>query len=297
LSGATRSVLGRGLSLVKFSHSVFALPFALASAWVAAGGLPPLEKLLWIVLAAVAARTAAMAFNRLVDRRIDAANPRTQQRELVTGALSPGFARALVLGASLVFVAAAGALGPWCLALSPLVLAVLLGYSYAKRFWSGAHLWLGTALALAPLGAWLAVRGDFSGPLGAPISLAGAVALWVAGFDLIYACQDADFDARGGLHSVPGRYGVAMALLLARVCHALALLLLGFFALAAGLSPWFLAVLLAIAGLLIAQHRLVSPGDLSRVDLAFFTLNGWVAVGFFVGVALDLALQAPGGPA
>lgn len=295
MNGAPGSALARGLSLVRFSHSIFALPFALASAWVAAGGLPPAATLGWIVLAAVAARTAAMAFNRLVDRRIDAQNPRTQQRELVTGALSPGFARALVIAASAVFVAAAAALGPWCLWLSPAVLAVLLGYSYAKRFWSGAHLWLGLALALAPLGAWLAVRGDFSGPLYAPLSLAVAVALWVAGFDLIYACQDAEFDARSGLHSVPGRYGVAMALKLARLSHACALLALAAFAVFAGLSPWFALVLLAIAGLLFAQHRLVSPGDLSRVDLAFFTLNGWVALGFFVGVVIDLALHPLGG--
>jgi 4-hydroxybenzoate polyprenyltransferase len=285
--------LGKGLRLVKFSHSLFALPFALASAWVAAGGLPPLRVLAWVVVAMVAARTAAMAFNRLVDRRIDALNPRTAGRELVTGAMGVGSVRLLIALSSAIFLWAAWQLGPWCLVLAPLVLLFLLGYSYSKRFWSGAHLWLGLSLGLAPLGAWLALRGDFSGPLAAPLLLALAVTLWVAGFDLLYACQDADFDARQGLHSVPGRFGIPRALGLARWAHVASLAALIGFAFAAGLSPWIALTLLLVAALLVSQHRLVSPTDLSRLDLAFFTLNGWISMVLFLGVAIDLALFPP----
>jgi 4-hydroxybenzoate polyprenyltransferase len=243
----------------------------------------------------VAARTAAMAFNRLVDRHIDAQNPRTMGRELVTGALSTRAVRVLIAVSSLVFFAAAYALGPWCFYLSPVVLAFLLGYSYTKRFWSGAHLWLGVCLGLAPLGAWLAVRGDFDGSLLPPLCLALGVTLWVAGFDLLYACQDAAFDARQGLHSVPGRWGIPAALGLARLSHVAAFLALGGFAWSAGLSPWFGLCLALVGALLIYQHRLVRPTDLSRLDLAFFTLNGWISMLIFLGVALDLSLFDAGG--
>jgi len=284
------TALRKLLSLVKFSHSIFALPFALQGAWLASDGLPEPGRLGWIVVCAVAARTAAMAFNRLVDRRLDGANPRTRGREIPSGAVSPGTAGALVLGASLVFLGGAWALGPACLALAPLVLAVLLGYSTFKRFSALGHFVLGLALALAPLGAWLAVRGDFEGDLAPVLLLAAGVGVWVAGFDLIYACQDAEHDARVGLHSIPARLGVGRALVLARVLHLLALG--AFFAEGwwggLGTAYW---IALALAAVLLAwEHSIVAPDDLSRVDLAFFTLNGWVGVGLFLGVAIDRGL-------
>ncbi|MEO0652165.1 MAG: UbiA-like polyprenyltransferase [Planctomycetota bacterium] len=281
---AVRNTLG----LVAFSHSVFALPFALTSAWVAAGGLPDPRTLALIVLCAVAARTAAMAFNRLVDRDLDGANPRTANRELPRGALSVGSVRALVVGASAVFIAGAVALNPLAGGLSPVVLAVVLGYSYTKRFTSLAHLVLGLALGLAPLGAWIAVRGDFAGDLWIPLLLASAVLTWVAGFDLIYACQDARFDSERGLHSIPARFGVARALGLSSLLHLATVALLAGFAWRAGLGPGYALTLGLASVLLLWQHRIVSPNDLSRVDRAFFTLNGWVGVVLFAGVLADL---------
>jgi 4-hydroxybenzoate polyprenyltransferase len=195
------------LRLVAFEHSVFALPFALQGAWLAARGVPALRTLVLVVVCAVAARTAAMAFNRLVDARIDAANPRTAGRELPAGHLSPAGVGALVAASSAVFVAAAFALNPLCGRLSFAVLAVLLGYSLTKRVTSLAHLVLGASLGLAPLGAWLAVQGDLQGDLAVPLLLAAAVLFWVAGFDLIYSTQDEAFDRRAGLHSNPARHG------------------------------------------------------------------------------------------
>jgi len=276
-------------SLVKFGHSVFALPFALASAWLAAGGRPEWRVLALVVLCAVAARTMAMAFNRWLDRDVDAENPRTRGRELPSGVLAPGAVLALVVLAALVFLAGAWALNPLCLALAPVVLLVLLGYSAMKRVSAAAHLVLGLALALAPLGAWVAVRGNLAGDLAPPLLLALAVLTWVAGFDLIYACQDEAFDRARGLHSIPARLGVARALHLSSALHVVTMLTLLLFARAAGLGWVFALVLGVVAVLLVWQHRLVSPRDLSRVDVAFFTLNGWVSIGLFLGTALDLA--------
>ncbi len=288
--------LGRYLSLVKFSHSIFALPFALMGAWLAAGGPPAPRVLVLVVLAAVAARTAAMGFNRLVDRHIDAANPRTEQREIPAGVVTPAGATALVAVSSIAFAAVAFALNPLCGWLSPVVLAVLLGYSYAKRFTSLVHLWLGLALGLAPPGAWLAVTGTFDGDLAQPLLLAGAVLTWVAGFDVIYSCQDAEFDAARGLHSIPAKLGRAGALWLSSALHVLTVALLATLAWRADLSWIFLAALVVAALLLVWEHSIVSPDDLSRVDMAFFTLNGYVGVGLFLGTALDLWLLAPGAP-
>ena len=282
------------LRLVKFSHSVFALPFALAGAWLAAGGMPRLATLGWIVLCAVAARTAAMAFNRLVDRDVDAVNPRTAGRELPRGALRPGLVAALVLAAAAVFVLGAFALGRVPGLLSFPVLAVLLGYSYVKRFSALAHFVLGLALALGPLGAWVAVRGGVEGPLAPVLWLALAVWTWVAGFDLIYACQDAEFDRAEGLHSVPARVGVARALVLSRVLHVVTAAALVGVGVTAGLGLAYFAAVALVVGLLVYEQSLVRADDLSRVDLAFFTVNGWVSVALFVGVALDLALRASG---
>ena len=279
-------------ALVKFGHSLFALPFALASAWLAARGVPEPRVLVLVVVCAVAARTAAMGFNRWLDRRIDAANPRTRARELPSGVLSPGAVLVLVALAALVFLAAARSLNPLCGKLAPAVLAVLFLYSATKRFTAAAHFVLGLGLALAPLGAWVAVRGDLAGDLAAPLALALAVLTWVAGFDLIYACQDEAFDRAHGLHSIPARLGIARALRLSSALHLCTFLALLFFAARAGLGWVFGVALCVTAVLLVWQHALVSPRDLSRADVAFFTLNGWVSVGLFLGIVVDLQLGA-----
>jgi 4-hydroxybenzoate polyprenyltransferase len=286
------------LSLVKFSHSVFALPFALCGAWLAAGGIPPARTLLLVVLCAVAARTAAMAFNRLVDRRIDARNPRTSARELPAGRESAATALLLVVLASAAFVAAAFALNRLAGTLAVPVLLVLLAYSYVKRVSSGAHFVLGLALALAPLGAWVAVRGGTGGDFGtglAPVLwLAGSVFAWVSGFDLIYACQDVEFDRAERLHSIPARLGIAGALRLSSLLHVLTVAGLVLVGVTAQLSfIWWGAVVLA-AALLVWEHSLVSKDDLSRVDAAFFTVNGWVSVLVFAGLALDRGVLGGG---
>lgn len=282
--------LGAYLSLVRFSHSVFALPFALSGAWLAAGGRPPLARLAWIVACAVCARTAAMAFNRLVDREIDAENPRTRGRELPSGRISTSGAGALVAIASAGFVACAFQLNALCGWLALPVLAVLFAYSYFKRFSVAAHAVLGLSLGLAPLGAWLAVRGSFDGLLAPVLWLAGAVVTWVAGFDLIYACQDAEFDARRRLYSFPGRYGIRASLGLSRALHVATVACLALVGLTAGLD-WIYAASVALVALLLWwEHRLVSPDDLSRVNMAFFTVNGWVGIGLFAGLALDRAV-------
>jgi 4-hydroxybenzoate polyprenyltransferase len=279
-------------SLVRFSHSLFALPFALASAWLAARGRPAARVLVLVIVCAVAARTAAMAFNRWLDRGLDAENPRTSGRELPRGVLTPRAALALTATAALVFLAGAWALNPLCARLAPAVLAVLFVYSATKRFSAGSHFVLGLALALAPLGAWVAVRGNLQGDLAPPLLLALAVLTWVAGFDLIYACQDEAFDRARGLHSIPARFGTAQALRLSSLLHVVTLVALALLAWRARLGLAFDLALLATGVLLVWQHRLVSPADLSRVDLAFFTLNGWVSVGLFLGTVLDLGLGA-----
>ncbi|MBL8899204.1 MAG: UbiA family prenyltransferase [Planctomycetes bacterium] len=277
--------------MIKLSHTVFALPFALCSAWLAAGGVPAPRVLGLVVICAVAARSAAMGFNRYVDRDIDARNPRTASRALPAGLLSPRFVLGFIACCSAVFLGAAALLGPICLALAPLVLAVLFGYSYAKRFTAAAHLVLGFALALAPLGAWVAVRGEIAGDLTAPLLLGALVMLWVAGFDVIYACQDAGFDRAAGLHAVPARFGVAKALWIARLLHVGAGAVVLVLAVTSGLGWFQLLGSAAFLGLLALQHTLVRASDLSRVDVAFFTLNGWASVIYFGATALDLALR------
>jgi 4-hydroxybenzoate polyprenyltransferase len=275
------------LSLVRFSHSIFALPFALQGAWLARGGRPEMRVLALVVACAVAARTSAMAFNRLADRRIDAQNPRTRERELPAGRVSVAAVASLTVISGAAFVAGAFALNTLAGVLSLPVLAVLYAYSFVKRFSALAHLFLGFALGLAPLGAWIAVRGDFEGDLAPVLWLAAAVMGWVAGFDLIYACQDRDFDRASGLHSIPARFGIAFALRLSTVLHAVTLACLAMVAVSAHLSlVYWIAI--AITALLLAwEHRLVSPDDLSRVDVAFFTANGWVGIGLFVGLVID----------
>jgi 4-hydroxybenzoate polyprenyltransferase len=239
----------------------------------------PWRTLLWIVVAMVGARSAAMGFNRLADQAIDARNPRTAGRELPRGVLSRASVWVFVLVSAAALVAAAAMLNPLCLALSPVALAVVFGYSYTKRFTSLSHLALGLALGIAPVGAWLAVRGRFE---LTPIVLGVAVLAWVAGFDTIYACQDAEFDRRVGLHSLPARLGIGPALRTARVFHAIAAVhLLALYALEP-LHPLYLAGVACVAGGLLYEHSLVKPLDLSRVDAAFFLVNGWISVGYLV---------------
>jgi len=274
--------------LIRFPHTVFALPFALIAALAAAGGVPPPATLGWIVLAMVGARTAAMAFNRIADARLDAANPRTAGRPLPTGRVTPALAWALVVTGSAALLVAAWRLNPLCLALSPLALAWVLGYSYAKRFTALSHLWLGLGLGIAPAGAWIAVRGSLAGP---PLVLAAAVAAWVAGFDTLYSLQDEAFDRASGLHSLPARLGVRRALVAARALHGAALV--GFVAFAALVGAgWGLWLGVAAAGaLLVWQHTLVAPGQLERLDTAFFTANGVLSVGIFVLYAAEVLLR------
>lgn len=279
------------LEMIKFSHSLFALPFALCAAWLAEGGSPPLGKLVGIVGAMVAARSAAMGFNRWADRELDAANPRTRDRALPAGKVSPSAALLFVAANGLLFLAFSWYLGPRCLALAPAVLAVLLLYSYTKRWTAASHGVLGLCLALSPLGAWLAVRGDWGGDLRLPFLLSATVLLWVWGFDLIYACQDADFDRRAGLRSFPARHGVEAALWLSAGLHLGVVGLLAFLGLLASLGSAYWAGFAAVAALLVAEHALVRPADLSRVDPAFFSLNSWVSVGLFGATVLDLSLR------
>ena len=265
--------------MIKFSHSVFALPFALSSAALALDGPVPWTKLGWILLAMLGARSAAMGFNRLADQEIDARNPRTASRELPAGRLGRGEVWGFVLLAAAALVFAAAMLNPLCLALTPVALGIVFGYSYTKRFTALSHLALGFGLAIAPVGAWLALRGSFAVP---PLVLAGAVVLWVAGFDIIYACQDVGFDRSAGLHSLPVRLGTAGALAVARALHVGALALLASLYWVAPLHPIYLLGVLLVALLLGYEHSLVHADDLSRVDAAFFTANAWVSVGYFV---------------
>jgi len=276
------------LEMIKWEHSVFALPFALTGAVLAANGWPPPRVLAWIVVCMVSARSAAMAFNRLVDARLDAANPRTARRALPAGELSAGFVRAFVLVSAVVFVFAAWRLNRLTLELAPVALAVVLGYSYMKRITRWSHLVLGLALGIAPAAAWIAVRGSF-----APRSalLTAIVILWVGGFDVLYACQDFDHDRAVGLFSIPAAFGLEGAFWTARLMHlgmlALTLVLLHVFA----LGHIALAGMIVVALLLVYEHSIISPRDLSRMNAAFFTLNGIISVVFFVSIAADVLLR------
>jgi 4-hydroxybenzoate polyprenyltransferase len=276
------------LEMIKWEHSIFALPFALCGAMLAAGGFPSLHQLLWIIVAMVAARSAAMAFNRWVDAAIDAANPRTNTRALPAGHLSPAFVVTFVLVSSAVFVLAASRLNRLALLLSPVALLVLLLYSYTKRVTRWSHLVLGFALGIAPAAAWIAVRGTLDSRI---LLLTAAVTFWVAGFDVLYACQDYDFDRQAGLHSIPRYLGIPGALWVARGFH---LLMVGF--LVALLVVFGLGMLAAggvalVILLLLYEHSLVKANDLSKLNAAFFTMNGVISVVFFVFVAADLLLR------
>lgn len=274
--------------MIRFSHSIFALPFALASMTLAFEGRAfDLLRLLWVLVAMVGARSAAMGFNRLVDHDTDARNPRTSGRELPRGALTRGQVWAFVVASAGALVLAAAMLNPLCLVLSPLALLIVFGYSYTKRFTELSHLVLGLALGVAPVGAWIAVRGRFD---VLPILLGLAVLGWVAGFDIIYACQDLDFDRREGLRSIPARLGMARALWVARGLHVLAVAFLAAIYPLARLHPVYLVGVAGVAALLAYEHTLVRPGDLSRVNAAFFTLNGWVSLGYLVATLAGRSL-------
>jgi 4-hydroxybenzoate polyprenyltransferase len=282
------SKLASTLRMIRFEHSVFALPFALSGAWLAAGGVPPLLDLGLIVVAAVAARSAAMAFNRIVDRDLDAANPRTANRELVTGALDLRYAAFFTLISSGVFVAASFLLAPICGWLSFPVLAVVLGYSLLKRFTLLCHFGLGLALACAPSGAWLAIAKQFHPGWGIPLWIGGGVVSWVAGFDLLYAIQDLDFDRGAGLRSIPARLGASRTRLLSVLLFVIAVAFWATAGALAGLAwPYFFGIG-GCALLLLSMHILVRGGREDRIPLAFFTVNSWVGVVYFVGLLAAL---------
>jgi 4-hydroxybenzoate polyprenyltransferase len=276
------------LEMIKFEHTIFALPFAFIGALLAGRGLPTGWQILWIVLAMVGARSAAMTFNRIVDLQFDKANPRTQTRALAAGMLSMPFAIAFTVVMSGIFFFAAAQLNPICFYLSFPTLAILFFYSYTKRFTALSHLFLGLAIGLAPLAAWLAIRGTFAWP---PVLLSGAVMFWVAGFDVIYALQDADFDRRKGLFSLPSRVGIGTALILSTAFHALTIVLLLATAMWTELGGIAYAGIAIVAGILFWEHRIVKPGDLSRVNVAFFSLNGYVSILLLITFATDILLK------
>lgn len=275
------------LEMIKFEHTLFALPFAFLGAVLGARGLPDWKTGFWILLAMIGARSAAMAFNRLADRKLDSRNPRTQSRALPSGQVSPSFVVVFVAASCALFLWAAWNLNPLALALAPPALLVVLFYSLTKRFTFLSHLFLGLALAIAPVGGWVAVRGTLDWQ---PFLIALAVVFWVAGFDILYACQDIDFDRRSGLHSIPQRYGIRGALLSARLLHTCMFLLLIASFLVFRLS-WLSWAGLALVGTsLVYEHSLVSATDLSRVNVAFFTINGVISIALLLFVGFDLAL-------
>lgn len=271
--------------MIKWEHSIFALPFALCGAMLAANGIPPAHQLIWIVIAMVAARSAAMSFNRVADARIDAANPRTRMRAIPAGLLTSNFVWSFVIVSSAIFVVAAWELNRVALLLSPVALGILFLYSYTKRWTRWSHVVLGFALGIAPAAAWIAVRGSLDPRI---LLLTGAVTFWVGGFDVLYACQDFDFDKQTGLHSIPRYCGIGNALWIARAFHLVMLCLLSALVWAFGLGPVAMAGVLAVLVLLAYEHSLVSENDLSKLNAAFFTMNGVIAVVFFIFVAADL---------
>ena len=279
MTGRIRTVL----EMIKFEHSVFALPFALVGALLAARvtvhGWPTWRQIVWIVVAMVAARSAAMTMNRIVDLRYDQENPRTKMRALATGALSVSFAWTFTIAAMALFLLAAWQLNALALELAPVALGVLFFYSYTKRFTHWSHLFLGFALGISPAAAWIAITGALDWRM---LILCAAVTLWVGGFDVLYACQDIQFDTEAGLYSVPKRFGVARALLISRCMHAGVVLLLSWLAGSFGL-PWpAWAGIVVVAGLLAYEHSLVKAHDLSKLNAAFFTVNGYISILFLV---------------
>ena len=277
------------LEMIKFEHTLFALPFAFLGAVMAANGLPTWQQILWITLAMVGARSAAMTFNRIADRDIDAKNPRTANRELPSGKLSVSFAWIFLIVSIALFLLASYSLNWLTFALSPIALISVLGYSYAKRFTTLAHLMLGWALAISPTAAWIAVRGTIDSET--PILLSLFVLMWTSGFDIMYACQDRDFDKRSGLYSIPARYGIARSLWMARIFHFQAFAVLLLLYLMSGLGWVALVGVGAVGALLVYQHTLVKPNDLSKMNAAFFTTNAFVSVILFAAFGTATFLQ------
>jgi len=276
------------LEMIKWEHSVFALPFALTGAVLAAGGWPPVRVLGWIVVCMVAARSAAMAFNRLADARLDAANPRTAMRALPAGTLTSGFVGGFVVVSVAVFVIGAAMLNPLTLKLAPVALAVVLAYSYMKRVTRWSHLVLGLALGIAPSAAWIAVRGTLDARI---VVLTAAVLLWVGGFDVLYACQDFEHDRKVGLNSVPQAFGVTSAFWIARAMHVGMFALLCWLVVLFGLGKVAIVGVVLVALLLLYEHLIISPQDMRRMNAAFFTLNGVISVVFFGFVAVDVLMH------
>jgi 4-hydroxybenzoate polyprenyltransferase len=278
----TRNPVRTVLEMIKFEHSVFALPFALVGALLAAravGAFPSWRQLLWIVVAMVGARSAAMTINRIADREYDARNPRTSNRALPKGELSVGFAWMFTLAASALLVLAAWQLNPLALKLSPVALAVLFFYSYTKRFTSWAHFVLGFCLGMSPAAAWIAIRGSLDWRM---LILCAAVTLWVGGFDVLYACQDVEFDKHAGLYSIPKKFGVERALRIARVMHVVMVALLVWLALSFHLGWPAWAGIFVVSALLAYEHSLVKPNDLSKMNAAFFAVNGYISLLFLL---------------
>jgi 4-hydroxybenzoate polyprenyltransferase len=279
------------LEMIKFEHSVFALPFALVGAMLAAranGGLPTWRQTLWIIVAMVGARSAAMTMNRIADREYDRRNPRTANRALPAGELSVGFAWAFTILASAVLVIAAWQLNALALKLSPVALLILFFYSYTKRFTSWSHFVLGFCLGISPAAAWIAIRGSLDARM---LILCAAVTLWVGGFDVLYACQDVEFDRAAGLHSIPKKLGIAKALLFARAMHVVMVALLAWLAWSFHLAWPAWAGIAVVGALLGYEHSLVKPNDLSKMNAAFFTVNGYISLLFllFWGAAVVVA--------
>lgn len=275
------------LRMIKFSHSVFALPFALTAALIAAGGLPPAGRLFWIAVAMVGARSGAMGLNRVIDRKIDALNPRTAGRELPSKKISVASAMSFSAISLAVMVYAAYKLNDLCLRLSPIAIAVVVLYSYTKRFTWLSHFVLGIALSAAPLGAWIAVRGTFEPEI---LPLALAVALWLPGFDMLYALLDVEFDKKRGLFSIPARFGVPKTLFLSRVLHLMSWAFLLSTGLIFHLGPIFYLGLFVVAALIIYEHSIVRPEDPKKI-MAFFNMNGYIGVAVFVFTAMDMAVK------
>ncbi|MHB1125680.1 MAG: UbiA-like polyprenyltransferase [Bacillota bacterium] len=273
------------LEMIRFEHTIFALPFAYLGAFLAAGGVPTFGQFVWITLAMVGARTAAMSLNRLIDRHLDALNPRTKNRAIPRGALSVIEVWMYTLMSFALLYISASMLNPLCVKLMPIAVVVLVIYSYIKRWSWMCHLVLGVADGLAPLGAWVAITGRVELP---GILLGLVVAFWVAGFDLIYACQDVEFDRRTGIHSIPARFGVKSALLISRVFHLAALALLVAVGIYLKLGIFYALGVVGAAILLHYEHRLISPSDLSKVGVAFLNINGYLSVMMFVATLLDL---------
>ncbi len=271
------------LEMIKFEHTVFALPFAIMSAFIAAEGLPPLTKLGWILVAMVGARSCAMAFNRLADAEIDSQNPRTATRAIPAGLITKGAVWIFTLVSAGLLVCAAWRLNPLAFKLSPVALAVIMGYSFTKRFTALSHLWLGLALSISPVGAWIAIKGQFD---WTPIILCCVVLLWTAGFDIIYACQDVNFDRKHRLHSIPARIGIRWALWVSSAMHVVAVFLLFCIPRFAEMGHFYFVGVWIVVFIFIYEHAIVKPDDLSRVNLAFFTLNSMISL---VLMALSIA--------